>query len=107
VRRLSVLLFVVVVTALMSLPASAASHAAVDSSSLQAGAKVEVTSPTPQPTPQSTSAGGVQPPVVPASGGSTTATDALTIVGFSVVAMAALVLVLRAGLRSAASEDED
>lgn len=102
-RHLSILLFVIVVTALMALPASASTDPALGPSSSQGGAKVEVTSPTPQPA----SAGGAQPPVAPASGGSTTATDALTIVGFAVVAMAGLILVLRAGLRSAASEDED
>ena len=106
-RRLSVLLFVVVVTALLSLPASASADAALAHSSTQGSVKVEVTSPTPQPTPQSTTAGGAQTPVAPASGGSTTATDALTIVGFAIVAMAGLVLVLRAGLRSAGAEDED
>ena len=106
-RRLSVLVFVIVVTALMSLPASASAHPAQGVSSDQRSMKIEVASPTPQPTPQSTTAGGAQPPVAPASGGSTTATDALTIVGFAVVAMAGLVLVLRAGLRSAAAEDED
>lgn len=45
--------------------------------------------------------------VVPTSDDSTTAKDALTIIGFSIVAMAGLVLLIRAGLRSAGAEDDD
>lgn len=76
-----------------------------------------LTSPAPTPTatptlaptsaPGSAPSAAAQPQVAPASGGSTTAKDALTIVGFSVVAMAGLILLLRAGLRSASGEDDD
>ncbi|WP_374625708.1 copper resistance protein CopC [Aeromicrobium sp. 50.2.37] len=65
------------------------------------------TEPAPSPTPSPTSAARSQTQVLPSSGGSTTAKDALTIVGFSVVTMTGLVLLLRAGLKSAGSEDED
>jgi methionine-rich copper-binding protein CopC len=48
-----------------------------------------------------------QTQVLPDSGGSTTTRDAITIVGFSVITMTGLVLLLRAGLKSADAEDDD
>lgn len=45
--------------------------------------------------------------ITAASGESNGVQDALIVTGFSVVAMAALVMLLRAGLRSASSEDDD
>lgn len=79
-----------------------------------------LTSPAPTPTPTATqpavvgpdtqltdnSAAG-RPQIAPATDESSTAQDALVIIGFSIVAMTGLVLVLRAGLRSAGSEDDD
>lgn len=98
-RRLSTLVGAMAAAAAMSLPTAAVAHA-----SLELTPRAVTTTPTPSdPAPSAPS----QQPVVPASGGSTTATDALTVVGFSVVAMAALVLLLRAGLRSAGAEDDD
>lgn len=71
--------------------------------------------PSPSPTqpavalPSNTPVGGAAETsqTAPAADGSTTTQDALTIIGFSVVAMTGLLLVLRAGLKSASSEDED
>ncbi len=60
----------------------------------------------PQDTPSRGAAAG-QPAVTPTSGASTTAKDVLTILGFFVIAMAGLALIIRAGLRSASSEDDD
>ncbi|NRQ51752.1 copper resistance CopC family protein [Aeromicrobium stalagmiti] len=48
-----------------------------------------------------------EPQITPASDGSTTTQDVLTILGFFIVTMTGFVLVLRAGLKSAATEDED
>lgn len=61
--------------------------------------------PSPQATPDDVILG--QPQVKPASDGSSTARDALTILGFSVITMGGFVLVLRAGLRSANGGDDD
>lgn len=98
-RRLSTLVGAMAAVAALSIPTASVAHA-----SLELVPSAVSTTPTPsEPVPSAPS----QQPVVPTSGGSTTATDALTIVGFSVVAMAALVLLLRAGLRSAGAEDED
>jgi methionine-rich copper-binding protein CopC len=63
--------------------------------------------PTPAASTQSGPSGGAaagRPKINPAAEGSTTK-DILTIVGFSIVAMAGLVMLLRAGLRSAGAED--
>lgn len=48
-----------------------------------------------------------QPQIAPSMEDSSTTQDMLTILGFCVVTMAGFVLVLRAGLKSAAAEDED
>jgi methionine-rich copper-binding protein CopC len=64
----------------------------------------------PEPTPSSEPTGQVaseQAILADTSNDSSTTQDAITIVGFSVVAMTGLLLVLRAGLRSAGNEDAD
>lgn len=73
--------------------------------------------PTPTPTDAQSSAAEPEGPgagaadgsveITAASGESNGVQDALIVTGFSVVAMAALVLLLRAGLRSAGAEDVD
>lgn len=60
----------------------------------------------PQVSPTAGAAAG-QPQITPASDGSTTTQDVLTILGFCIVTMTGFVLVLRAGLKSATTEDED
>ncbi|MET0929347.1 MAG: hypothetical protein ABWX74_07505 [Aeromicrobium sp.] len=106
-RRLSILLGALVAVAAVSLPAAAVAPGSLDLVPKTVSTTSSPSDPSPSPTSASPPPGGVQQPVVPTSGGSTTATDALTVVGFSVVAMVALVLLLRAGLRSAGAEDED
>lgn len=67
-----------------------------------------VTAPSPTTPPTGPSTGAPIPTqVVPTAEESNTVADALTIVGFTVVAMAGLVLLIRAGLRSAGAEDDD
>lgn len=67
-----------------------------------------VTAPAPAPATTAPTTGTLTPTqVVPTADDSTTAKDALTIVGFSIVAMSGLVLLIRAGLRSAGAEDDD
>ena len=65
------------------------------------------TAATPEPAPVPTPTGAQSEAIPSSSDGSTTTRDALTIVGFSVIAMAGLVLLIRAGLRSASGEDVD
>lgn len=89
---------------------------------LTASAPPNQTPSTPTPTTSSTPTGATptepatsptvpgpssQTQVLPDSGGSTTTRDAITIVGFSVITMTGLVLLLRAGLKSADAEDDD
>lgn len=106
-RRLSILLGALAAVVAVSLPTAAVAHASVDALASGAVSASSSRDPAATPAPQPSSSGGVQQPVAPASGGSTTATDALTIVGFAVVAMAGLIFLLRAGLRSAGAEDDD
>lgn len=93
-RRLPILFGAIVCLVALVAPSAAMAHTSLTASS-------ETATPTPTPT---TPTG---PQKAPSSGGSTTAVDALTIVGFSIVTMAGLILVIRAGLKSANSEDED
>ena len=48
-----------------------------------------------------------RPQITPATDDSSTAQDALIVIGFSIVAMTGLIFLIRAGLRSAGSEDDD
>lgn len=101
-RRLVVLLGAMLAVVLLAAPtavmAATAPTPAVTPSGPVTSAPAAATSTGPTP--------AVGQPV-PASGGSTTMSDALTIVGFSIVAMAALILLLRAGLKSADADDDD
>lgn len=101
VKRLAILALFAFV-ALIAIPAAAEAHAQLVTSSAS-----HTTTPTPsQPTAQPTPGGGQLEPIRPDED-STSAKDALTITGFSVVAMVCLVLLIRAGLKSATAEDED
>lgn len=93
-KRLSILLCCLVLGAVISMPSAAAAHAESSSAPSEPAPQI---SPTTDPA-----------DVIPAeTDGSTTAVDALTIIGFSVLAMAGLLLIIRAGLRSASREDGD
>lgn len=93
-RRLPILLGAIACLVALAAPSAAMAHASLTSS-------FEAATPAPTPTPTG------PPQQAPSSGGSTTAVDALTIVGFSIITMAGLILVIRAGLRSASAEDDD
>ncbi|MCW2838751.1 MAG: copCD [Aeromicrobium sp.] len=92
-------------TIAFNVQASNPSAAPTTTPSVDEPAPSEPTEPSQSPT---TPAGpSSQTQVLPDSGGSSTAKDAITIVGFSIVTMAGLVLVIRAGLKSTGAEDDD
>lgn len=100
-KRLAILVLFAVV-ALIAIPWAAEARTEFVTASAS-HARTQTATPTPtQPSP----AGGQLEPIRPDED-STSAKDALIISGFSVVAMACLVLLIRAGLKSASAEDED
>lgn len=100
-RRLSQLLGAAAVVVVALAPSAAsADQASVASSHAEVRSDGTAT-PTPSPVPTPTELS------VPRSEGGSGVQDALVILGFSVIAMAGFILIIRAGLRSASSEDTD
>lgn len=60
---------------------------------------------TPAPAPAPT--GGAPAPVAPATDDASSVRDVATVIGFTIVAGVVLVLIIRAGLRSATAEDDE
>lgn len=58
---------------------------------------------TPAPAPT----GGAPAPVAPATDDASSVRDVVTVIGFTIVAGVVLVLIIRAGLRSATAEDNE
>lgn len=98
-RRLFILFGTATAAAVIWAPSAAIAHGSPEAAAPSKAAT--------SPAPQAATPPAGQPPVQPSSGGSSTASDVLTVVGFTIVAGAGFVLVLRAGLGSAGAEDDD